>query len=160
MVVSSLPPLPPPPPPPPPRRIRRVLRQFSCNEDLWRTFEARAKVLGCSVDFLIGEAMKRMLEHDRPALLTIALVSGDSRIVVDREKVVIGRSAKEAQLVLRHEAVSRQHAMIERLGAVFWLVDMASTNGVLVNGKKTTRAIIGAGDVLSIGPFTIAVEPA
>src|SRR5687768_5841411 len=146
MVVSSL-----PPPPPPPRRLRRVLRQFSCNEDLWRTLDARAKVLGCSIDFLIGEAMKRMLENDRPALPggaqrprpseatgvlraerggpgTVALVCGDSRVVVDRERVVIGRSAKEAQLVLRHQAVSRQHAIVERLGAVFWLVDMASTN--------------------------------
>lgn len=155
MVVSSL-----PPPPPPPRRLRRVLRQLSCNEDLWRTFEARAKVLGCSVDFLIGEAMKRMLEHDRPALPTVALVSGDQRVVVDRERVVIGRSAKEAQLVLRHNAVSRQHAIVERLGAVFWLVDMASMNGVIVNGRKATRAIIGPGDVLTIGPFTIAVERA
>ena len=155
MVVSSL-----PPPPPPPRRLRRVLRQLSCNEDLWRTFEARAKVLGCSVDFLIGEAMKRMLEHDRPALPTVALVSGDRRVVVDRARVVIGRSAKEAQLVLRHNAVSRQHAIVERLGAVFWLVDMASMNGVIVNGRKATRAIIGPGDVLTIGPFTIAVERA
>jgi hypothetical protein len=156
MVVSSLP----PPPPPPPRRLRRVLRQFSCNEDLWRTVDARSKVLGCSVDFLIGEAMKRMLEVDRPALPTVALVCGDSRVVVDRDRVVIGRSGKEAQLVLRHEAVSRQHAIVERLGAVFWLVDMASTNGVMVNGKKATRAIIGPGDVLTIGPFTIAVERA
>lgn len=155
MVVSSL-----PPPPPPPRRLRRVARTFSCNEDLWRTFDARAKVPGCSVDFLIGEAMKRMLEVDRPALPTIALVCGGERAVVDRERVVIGRSAKEAQLVLRHQAVSRQHAIVERLGAVFWLVDMASTNGVVVNGKKATRAIIGPGDVLTIGPFTIAVERA
>ena len=155
MVVSSL-----PPPPPPPRRFRRVLRQFSCNDDLWRTFEARAKVLGCSVDFLIGEAMKRMLEQDRPALPIVALVCGEQRVVVDRTRVVMGRSAKEAQLVLRHQAVSRQHAIVERLGAVFWLVDMASTNGVVVNGKKATRAIIGPGDVLTIGPFTIAVERA
>jgi pSer/pThr/pTyr-binding forkhead associated (FHA) protein len=104
--------------------------------------------------------MKRMLEQDRPALPTVALVCGAQRIIVDRDRVVIGRSAKEAQLVLRHEAVSRQHAIVERLGAVFWLVDMASTNGVVVNGKRATRAIIGPGDVLSIGPFTIAVERA
>jgi pSer/pThr/pTyr-binding forkhead associated (FHA) protein len=37
---------------------------------------------------------------------------------------------------------------------------MASTNGVLVNGKKCTRALIRPRDVLSIGPFTIAVESA
>lgn len=158
MVVSSL-----PPPPAPPRRLRRVLRSFSCNEDLWRTFEARAKVLGCSVDFLIGEAMKRMLEQDRPVLPTLptlALVCGDARVVVDRERVVIGRSAREAQLVLRDNAVSRQHAIVERLGAVFFVIDMASTNGVIVHGKKCTRAIIGAGDRLSIGPFVIGVERA
>ena len=40
------------------------------------------------------------------------------------------------------------------------IVDMASTNGILVNGVRVTRASLRAGDVLEIGPFTIAVERA
>jgi pSer/pThr/pTyr-binding forkhead associated (FHA) protein len=40
------------------------------------------------------------------------------------------------------------------------VVDMASTNGIHLNGVRVTRAPIRAGDVLVIGPFTIAVERA
>ena len=105
--------------------------------------------------------MKRTLERPRPpAAGAIVLVCGDSRVPVDRDRVVLGRSAKEADLVLRHPSVSRQHAIVERLGAVFFVVDMASTNGVAVNGKRSVRAIIGPGDRIEIGPFTVAVERA
>lgn len=164
MVAASLPPPPPPslPPPPPPRRGRRVLRSFRCPDELWTALEARARELGCSTDWLIAEAMKREIGRgvERSGAAAIALSCGASRVIVDRERVVIGRSAKDADLVLRHPAVSRQHAIVERLGAVFVVVDMASTNGVVVDGKKSVRAIIAPGDAFAIGPFTIAVERA
>ena len=167
MVAISL------PPPPPPRRPRRILRSFHCTDELWAAFQERAKELGCSVDWLITDAMKRALERlsrpepsapaaslAPPAPANIALVCGQTRLVVDKARVVLGRSGKDAQLVLRDAGVSRQHAMIERIGNAFFVIDMASTNGVVVNGKKTLRAIIGPGDVLAIGPFMIRVERA
>jgi len=40
------------------------------------------------------------------------------------------------------------------------IVDVSSTNGIHVNGVRVTRAPIRAGDVLDIGPFTIAVDRA
>jgi len=155
MVAISL------PPPPPPRRPRRILRSFHCTDELWSAFVERAKELGCSVDWLVTDAMKRALERlPRPEPIVLALVCGQTRVVVDKDRLVIGRSAREAQFVLRDPGVSRQHAIIERVGTAVSVVDMASTNGVVVNGKKTLRAIIGPGDVLAIGPFTIRVERA
>jgi len=50
--------------------------------------------------------------------------------------------------------------MIERTDQGFVIVDMASTNGVLVNGTRTTRAVIRPGDVIGVGPFAIVVERA
>jgi pSer/pThr/pTyr-binding forkhead associated (FHA) protein len=90
----------------------------------------------------------------------IALRVGDVRAFVDRDRFVLGRSAKDAHFPLRDAGVSRQHAIVERAGAEWVIVDMASTNGVHVNGVRVTRAAIRAGDVVEIGPFAIAVEPA
>src|SRR5689334_12951209 len=36
-------------------------RTFRCREDLYGAFERRARELECSVDWLLGEAMKRLL---------------------------------------------------------------------------------------------------
>lgn len=91
----------------------------------------------------------------------IALRIGDQRVVVDRDRFVLGRSAREAHFPLRDGGVSRQHAIIERAPNGGWVVvDMASTNGVHVNGVRVTRAPVRAGDIVEIGPFTIAVERA
>jgi hypothetical protein len=181
----------------------RKTRHFTCRDDLWDAFEARAAELSCSVDWLLGEAMKRMLAaHGKPVGTSIpappvsqqgpraytphvpvpppppvrprkatgsfvgtrppaiALTLGDQRLVVDRERFVIGRAAREANLVIRHPSVSRQHAIVERTTEGFIVVDMASTNGVIVNGIKVTRAIVRPGDVVVIGPARIRVEPA
>jgi len=88
----------------------------------------------------------------------IALRLGEQRLVVDRDRFVLGRSAREAHFPLRDPNVSRQHAIIERTPGGWVIVDMASTNGIHLNGVRVTRAPIRAGDQLEIGPFMIAVE--
>jgi len=88
----------------------------------------------------------------------IALRLGAQRVVVDRDRFVLGRSARDAHFALRDGGVSRQHAIVERAPGGWVIVDMASTNGIHVNGVRVTRAAIRAGDVVEIGPFKIAVE--
>ncbi len=158
--------------------------------------------LECSVDWLLAEAMKRLLDsvpaalpskgpsdgpsadpsvkaerqekldlRPKPTARTalpaprppprerpLAFVVEGARTVIDRDAFVIGRSGKEAQLVLRDPGVSRQHAIVERVGSSWVIVDMASTNGVLVNGTRVARALLRCGDVVEIGPFSIGVE--
>lgn len=98
---------------------------------------------------------------EKTALVEVlALRLGDHRAVVDRDRFVLGRSARDAHFPLRDPNVSRQHAIIERTPSGWVIVDMASTNGVNVNGVKVTRAPIRGGDLVEIGPFTIAVERA
>jgi hypothetical protein len=133
-----LPPLPPGmrgaplvPPPPPPPRSRRATGSF------------------------VGEKASIAVANE-----VLALRLGEQRVVVDRDRFVIGRSARDAQLALRDGGVSRQHAIIERTPAGWAVVDMASTNGIHVNGARVTRSPIRAGDTLEIGPFRIAVERA
>ncbi|MBX3186406.1 MAG: FHA domain-containing protein [Labilithrix sp.] len=175
---------------------------FLCRDDLYRAFEARARDLECSVDWLLAEAMKRLLADaslkppaprpnaappslPRPPLAlplppppppprprrptgsfvgqrpdAIALRVGEARAIVDRDRFVLGRGARDAHFTLRDPGVSRQHAIVERAERGYVIVDMASTNGVRVNGVRITRAPIQAGDVVEIGPFAILVERA
>jgi adenylate cyclase len=50
-------------------------------------------------------------------------------------------------VVLPTEKVSRRHAMIHEQDAEFWVVDLGSTNGILVNGERVTHPVrLGAGD--------------
>jgi hypothetical protein len=190
----------------PPRTDDRRPRTFLCRDDLYRAFEDRARELECSVDWLLAEAMKRLLASpslarppsllppvppvpsaplgppraapppppprrpratgsfvgptDRVAEERLALRLGDARTVLDKPRVVIGRSARDAQLVVRDASVSRQHALVERAMDGWYVVDMGSTNGVLLNGSRVARARIRAGDVLVVGPVSIVVERA
>lgn len=175
----------------------RRTRSFQCRDDLYAAFERRARELECSIDWLMGDAMKRLLAdaalkvappplprlplpppppvppppRSRRATGTfvgekaaigeaIALRLGPERVVVDRDRFVLGRSARDAHFPLRDGGVSRQHAIVERAPGGWVIVDMASTNGIHVNGVRVTRAPVRAGDVIEIGPFTIAVERA
>src|SRR4029079_19345053 len=91
---------------------------------------------------------------------SIALRLGAQRVLVDRDRFVLGRSARDAHFALRDGGVSRQHAIVERVPNGWVVVDMASTNGVLVNGVRVTRSPIRGGDLVEIGPFAISVERA
>lgn len=171
-------PIPRPPETQPTKRARR----FVCRDELYEAFEERARALECSVDWLIAEAMKRLLSQTgtglsprpprppRPTPLLpppvppprerIALRLGDQRSVVDRDRFVIGRRKREASFVVADPNVSRQHAMLERTREGWVILDMASTNGVFVNGSRVTRALLRVGDVVAIGPARIIVERA
>ncbi|HEU5425112.1 MAG TPA: FHA domain-containing protein, partial [Nitrolancea sp.] len=64
----------------------------------------------------------------------------------------IGR-APENDVVINDLLVSRNHAELHREGGQYVLVDLDSANGTYVNGKRITRAPIGAGDYITIGHY-------
>jgi pSer/pThr/pTyr-binding forkhead associated (FHA) protein len=65
-------------------------------------------------------------------------------------KVVLGRS-READLRVADVNVSRRHAELRQEGASYWVVDLGSTNGLEVNGKRVDRARLRDGDRITIG---------
>lgn len=69
---------------------------------------------------------------------------------VDKERFLIGRSKTQADLRLDDPNVSRQHAVIERVGSAWYIVDLGSTNGVLVAGERVARRALSDGDVIVI----------
>jgi pSer/pThr/pTyr-binding forkhead associated (FHA) protein len=75
---------------------------------------------------------------------------GDRTHEVDSRRVVIGRS-RECDIQISDPNASRRHAEIRRDGDTFSVVDLGSTNGTDVNGRRTQRATLSDGDRITIG---------
>ena len=66
----------------------------------------------------------------------------------------IGRSATN-EVVLPDDKVSRRHAMINAQGlGEFWLVDLGSSNGTYLNGRRVSQpSRLNDGDSIEIATF-------
>jgi hypothetical protein len=78
---------------------------------------------------------------------------------LDGRRVVIGRS-KECDIQIADPNASRRHAELRREGDAYWLVDLGSTNGLDVNGKRTQRAKLANGDRVTIGTTELVFQTA
>lgn len=80
------------------------------------------------------------------------------RVPLAGSKMVIGRGA-EAALRLDSAAVSRQHAEIyvDPYGR-WWVRDLKSRNGTLVNGQPVAEQVLGPTDVIQVDEFIICVR--
>ncbi len=75
-----------------------------------------------------------------------------------KECVIIGRS-KGCDVRLNSRLVSRHHAAIMPTGEnSYFIADLDSRNGVLVNGKFVKRSVLNDGDIIDISDFRIQVE--
>ncbi|MEO1174235.1 MAG: FHA domain-containing protein, partial [Myxococcota bacterium] len=78
-------------------------------------------------------------------------IEGDRTVEVEKTPFVIGRTSA-CDLQLRSERVSRQHAIIEKVGTLgFRIVDQGSSNGVWFGSERVTERMIRDGDILRIG---------
>jgi len=67
----------------------------------------------------------------------------------------VGRSP-DNDMVLRDPATSGHHARVERRGQQFWIVDLGSTNGTLVNGEPVQEKELNHGDRITIGQNAVS----
>ena len=67
---------------------------------------------------------------------------------------MIGRS-KDCDIRLADPNVSRRHAEVRQEGATYWVVDLDSTNGVEVGGKRVKRLKLEDGTRFTIGSTEI-----
>lgn len=54
--------------------------------------------------------------------------------------------------------VSKQHAFLKHTPKGWYVRDLDSRNGLLVNGSKTKESILKDGDRLTVGPYTLVFE--
>ncbi len=86
----------------------------------------------------------------------VAVVSWQGqRLELQQRRVVIGRS-KDCEVQVADPNVSRRHAEIRQEGAAYWLVDLDSTNGVEVDGKRVKRLRLEDGTRFTIGSTELA----
>lgn len=96
----------------------------------------------------------------RPVATRAVVDLDDRRYVLDGPRAVLGRS-DDAECVLRDPNISRRHAELVRDSAGQWeIVDLGSTNGVKVNGRRVTEAPLREGDQVTLGTtsFRFGIE--
>ena len=75
---------------------------------------------------------------------------------LDRDWLVIGRG-RSADMVIAEATISRAHAAVGFDERGFYVQDLGSTNGTLVNGARIERHELGAGDEIQIGRLVVEV---
>jgi hypothetical protein len=73
---------------------------------------------------------------------------------IESGRVVLGRS-RECELRVADLNVSRRHAEIRREDGAYWIFDLGSMNGTLVNGKRVDRERLDDGDRITLGSTEI-----
>jgi hypothetical protein len=87
----------------------------------------------------------------------VTLTMDGVRHEIDKRRVVLGRS-KDCDLQLVDPNVSRRHAELRQEGSAYWLIDLDSTNGSQVNGRRTARAKLESGDTITVGSTNLVFE--
>ena len=75
-------------------------------------------------------------------------------IALPNEMVTFGR-APDNDIVVGDPATSGRHGRIEVRNGVFWISDLGSTNGTLVNGEPVIEKQLTNGDAIAIGQNVI-----
>ena len=69
---------------------------------------------------------------------------------LDRRELIIGR-VDENDIVVNHRSISRNHAKVIFRDGTFTIIDLASSNGVKVNGEPYGTASLVRGDIVELG---------
>jgi Protein of unknown function (DUF3662)/Inner membrane component of T3SS, cytoplasmic domain len=85
------------------------------------------------------------------------LVAEGRRNVLSGERVTVGRS-RECDVVLSDANVSRRHIELRRGERGWAAVDLGSTNGMKVNGRRLSHAELEPGDRITIGITDLTFE--
>ena len=92
-----------------------------------------------------------------PAAKPAVVRAGAAEYPLERGRLVIGRS-RECDVRLADPNVSRKHAEIRQEGSAFYVVDLDSTNGTEVNGRRARRAQLEDGDTILLGSTELVFE--
>jgi Protein of unknown function (DUF3662)/FHA domain len=85
-------------------------------------------------------------------VITLAIDGRKQEVTTPR--VVLGRS-RACDVRVPDVNVSRRHAEIRQEGTTYWIVDLDSTNGTVVNGRQVERERLRDGDTITLGSTDI-----
>jgi hypothetical protein len=90
----------------------------------------------------------------KPEPDVVSLSIGGKSHAVTSEKVVIGRS-RDCDVRIADLNASRRHAELRKDGDGYWIVDLGSMNGTLVNGRQVEKEKLEDGDRITLGSTDI-----
>jgi len=89
-----------------------------------------------------------------PEREVVTLTIDGRRQEVTAPRVVLGRS-RSCDIRVPDVNVSRRHAEVRQEGATYWIVDLDSMNGTVVNGRPVERERLRDGDTITLGATDI-----
>ncbi len=87
----------------------------------------------------------------------VKLVFDGGEVELTKRRSLVGRS-RECDVQVSDPNVSRRHAEIRQEGATYWAIDLASTNGIEVDGRRQKRVKLEHGSRFTVGSTEITFE--
>jgi hypothetical protein len=117
--------------------------------------------LGSTMVYSAARVREEMQAQESPAVekptsRALLILNGKS-FVIDRPRAVVGRSQR-CDYVLADPNVSRRHFELQLRGDDWYLVDLESTNGVIVNGKRVSSSRLSPGDEILVGTSNLRFD--
>ena len=91
------------------------------------------------------------------ARASAVLLVNSRRHELTKRAMVVGRS-RDCDITIDDANISRRHAEIRQENGSYWIVDLASTNGVEVNGKLVRRAELAHDDTIVLGTTDVTFQ--
>lgn len=154
-------------------RLREAYAEGNLGQD---TFERRVEATLRTIDRddleavsadIFAPSMPRSFVGVAAALLTTLIHEGMPRRGPSLERLALPSPSEGTVLVGRHiscgvrltdPTISRRHAALRRDGESWLLQDLASTNGVRLNGGWIDRALVRPGDLLQLGSVRLLLH--
>lgn len=98
-------------------------------------------------------AVTRLLHEDQQAffVVTSSTQSGRAIYPLDGEKIHVGRGTDNDVIIVEPE-ISRQHMRLTRHGGLYYIQDLGSTNGTMLNGVEISEMVpLHPGDIIRVG---------
>lgn len=118
-------------------------------------YTTKKEVLDLHQDTLFFSASEiiALKKKDRVKKITLKITDGPCRgqeITLGSLPAIIGRQA-DCDMIIKDSSVSRHHARLEFEKNDYLLVDLKSTNGTFVNGKRISSRKLQPGDQIKVG---------
>ena len=116
---------------------------------LWQDLQQSAKVAVRQSAFSRGRLVVTESEVE-------GIVAGQSWVLQPVTK--LGRAATNT-IVIAEPFASNEHALVAWRGGQWWLEDLKSSNGTLLNGVRIQEpTVLSAGDVIGFGRISMRLE--